>query len=439
MQERSCGGERRKARGNAAPFKNGSWCLTLAPPGTVAAPARPVFEVADVVRQFGAGFLERHGAALSAEQRHVLRDLARCRTAALGGHVERCDHCGHERISYNSCRNRHCPKCQGAQRAAWLEREAGCLLPVEYYHVVFTLPEPLGPVALQNPRRVYGLLLQAAAATVKEAAANPRHLGAVPGLVLALHTWGQTLQLHPHVHGIVTGGGLACDAKGRLLPEACWRSCRPGFLLPVGVLKALFRGKFLAGLQAAYRRGELQWHGRLAHLADPDGFAAWLTPLYQSDWVVYIQPCGGAEEVLKYVARYSNRVAISNSRLLDITDDGQVTFQYKDYADHERHKTMTLSSDEFLRRFLQHVLPPRFVKIRHYGLLANRGREERLQSCRQLLRWAGAAAQLETQPPAPAAALVERCPVCGVGHMVPVAELPAGSRGRPGPRLLDSS
>jgi hypothetical protein len=382
--------------------------------------------VADVVRRFGAGFLERHGATLSAEQRRVLRDLARCRTAALGGHVDRCDHCGHERISYNSYRNRHCPKCQGAQRAAWLEREAACLLPVDYYHVVFTLPQPLGPAALQNPRLIYGLLFQAAAQTLRAAAADPRHLGAQPGVLMALHTWGQTLQHHPHVHCVVTGGGLACDARGTALPERCWRACRPGFFLPVGVLKALFRGKFLAGLQEAQRRGELHWHGQLATLADPGCFADWLAPLYQCDWVVHISPCGGATEVLKYVARYTNRVAISNSRLLDIRADGAVTFQYKDYADDSRPKTMTLPADEFLRRFLQHVLPHRFVKIRHYGLLANGARAAKLACCRWLLMLAGIAAAAVV-----VAAAVERndgCPICGVGHLVRVASIPRPQR-----------
>lgn len=414
-------------------------CFLADGDGAGPAAARPAWEVADVVRDFGAGFVERHGASLSAEQRRLLRDLGRCRTAALGGHVERCDRCGHERISYNSCRNRHCPQCQGAQRAAWLEREAASLLPVAYYHVVFTLPQPLAAAALQNPRVLYGLLFQAAAGTLRQAAANPRHPGAQPGILMALHTWGQTLQLHPHVHGVVSGGGLACDARGRLLPQPCWRSCRPGFLLPVGVLKALFRGKFLAGLQEASRRGELHWHGRLAALADPDRFAAWLTPLYQCDWVVYIQPCGGAAEVLKYVARYSNRVAISNRRLLDISAEGAVTFQYKDYAQDARPKSLTLSSDEFLGRFLQRVLPRGFVKIRHYGLLANRGRDDRLEQCRRLLFLAGVRAQLVALAPAAADDGGERCPVCGVGHLVRVGQLPRFQDTVSADGLLDSS
>ncbi len=407
---------------------------------------RPVLEVADVVRRFSPAFLEQYGASLSPQQRRVLRDLPRCRTAALGGHVERCNHCGHERISYNSCRNRHCPKCQGAQRAAWLEREAACLLPVDYYHVVFTLPEELGPLALQNPRVLYGGLFQAAAQTLRAVAANPRHLGAQLGVLMALHTWGQTLQLHPHVHCVVTGGGLACDRRGRVLAERRWLSCRPGFLLPVPVLRDLFRGKLLAWLQEAYGRGLLEWHGRLAHLGDPRCFQAVLGPLYRKDWVVYIQPCGGAQEVLKYVARYTNRVAISNSRLLEMTDAGAVTFGYKDYADHDRPKTMTLSGVEFLRRFLQHVLPSGFVKIRHYGLLANRGRAERLECCRRLLVGVGVPAALAAEPePEPAAAAaagagaVELCPACGVGRMVVVAELPRCLGPLPRAALLDSS
>jgi hypothetical protein len=316
---------------------------------------------------------------LSARQQRVLRDVARCRTADLGGHVQRCDDCGQECIAYNSCRNRHCPKCQGAARARWLEREAGYLLPVEYHHVVFTLPAALGPMVLQNPTPLYKLLFAAMADTVRELAADPHYLGAAVGVLAVLHTWGQNLHHHPHLHCVVTGGGLSCDGDGQVHEAPCWRSCRPGFFLPVRVLGRLFRGKFLAGLKQAHRDGRLGFHGRLGALADPAAFSAWLTPLYQADWVVYAKaPFGGPAQVLKYLARYTHRVAISNQRLLDVSD-GHVTFRYKDYADDHRKKTMTLSAEEFLRRFLLHVLPRGFVKIRHYGLLANRHREANLE------------------------------------------------------------
>jgi len=346
---------------------------------------RPALEVADIVRKHGAAYLAAHAAHLSDAQRRALHELAACRTAALGGHTEQCAGCGEQRIAYNSCRNRHCPKCQAAARADWWTRETGLLLPVEYHHVVFTLPQALGPVALQNPRVVYGLLFTTAWETVRELALDPHYLGAEVGLLAVLHTWGQTLWHHPHVHCVVTGGGLACDVNGRRHEPARWLSCRPGFFLPVRVLSRLFRGKFLAALSAAHASGRLHLHGELQALADPGRFAAWLTPLYQQDWVVYAKPpWGGPEQVLKYLARYTHRVAISNARLSAL-EAGQVTFRYKDYADDRRSKTITLPADEFLRRFLMHILPRGFVKVRHYGLLANRYREAKLQACRRLL------------------------------------------------------
>ncbi len=383
----------------------------------VVASARPALEVADVLRAHGPAFLHEHGAHLSGVQRRVLQELALCRTAALGGHVAACADCGHQRPAYNSCRNRHCPKCQGAARAAWLAREAAWLLPVPYYHVVFTLPAALGPLALQNPAVVYGLLFHAAWDSVRELAADPHYLGAEVGLLAVLHTWGQNLSHHPHLHGVVTGGGLSCDANGRVEAQPRWRACRPGFFLPVKVLSRLFRGKFLAGLRGAQAAGQLGCHGRLAHLTEASAFAAWLTPLYQQDWVVYAKaPFGSSPElVLKYLARYTHRVAISNSRLLDF-QDGQVTFTYKDYADDQRHKQLTLDASEFIRRFLQHVLPSGFVKMRHYGLLANRWREVKLQICRQLLLVVTVATLLVTAPadhPSPAPASPPCCPVCG--------------------------
>ncbi len=347
---------------------------------------RPAVEVAEVIREHGEAFVRRHGGYLTAAQRKALRDLARCRTAALGGHVERCVDCGHERVCYNSCRNRHCPKCQALSRVRWLRREAALLLPVEYYHVVFTLPAAVAELALANPRVLYEALFAAAAATLREVAGNPKHLGAKIGVLLVLHTWGQNLHHHPHLHGVCTGGGLARANPGRQSGGSpTWRACRPGFFLPVRVLSRLFRGKYLALLRQAFDQGKLKFPGPLAPLQNATVFQRWLTPLYRRHWVVYSKrPFGGPEQVLKYLARYTHRVAISNRRLLKF-EHGRVTFRYKDYADDHKHKTMTLSADEFLRRFAQHVLPRGFVKLRHYGLLANRDRDERLDLCRRLL------------------------------------------------------
>jgi hypothetical protein len=379
------------------------------------------------VRAHGAAFLQTHGASLSAAQRKVLRDLAACRTADLGGHLERCGACGHERPHYNSCRNRHCPKCQGGARAAWLARAADDLLPVDYYHVVFTLPHELGPLALQNPAVVYSLLLRSAAATLLEVAADPKHLGAQIGVLAALHTWGQTLQHHPHVHCIVTGGGLSCNAAGDVDAAPRWVSCRPGFFLPVRVLGRVFRGKVLAELRAAHAAGELVCVGRLAELADAGRFAAWLRPLYRMDWVVYAQPpAAGAAVVLKYLARYVRRVALSNSRLLAVTD-AAVTFSYKDYAHGGKQRRLTLPVAEFLRRFVQHVLPRGFVAVRPYGLLGSRGRAAKLAWCRRLLAPRVLTAALggvgEVVAAAPAAAAAA-CPGCGSSCWVAVAVLP---------------
>lgn len=379
---------------------------------------RPTLEVADVFRRHGGAYLAAQEAHLSRDQVRALKELALCRTAALGGHTERCGGCGTTRVSYNSCRNRHCPRCQAGTRAAWLQREARTLLPVDYYHVVFTLPAALGPLALQNPAVVYDLLLRSAWDTVRELAVDPHYLGATVGLLAVLHTWGQTLSHHPHVHCVATGGGLACDVHGRVEQPPRWRSCRPGFFLPVRVLSRLFRGKFLAGLRAAYDDGALACHGRLAALADPAVFAAFLTPLYSQDWVVYAKPpFGGPEQVLKYLARYTHRVAISNSRLVAL-DDAGVTFTYKDYAADRQHQRMTLAAPEFIRRFLQHVLPSGFVKVRHYGLLSNRYREERLRVCRTLLLVVAAALALAT--PVTTAA----CPHCGASAWQVVERVP---------------
>jgi hypothetical protein len=377
---------------------------------------RPALEVADVIREHGDAFLAKYGDTLTVTRHKTLRDVAACRTAALGGHVERCLDCGHERIAYNSCRNRHCPKCQALARARWLEREAAWLLPVDYHHVVFTLPAELSNLALANPSVCYGALFQAASATLRDVAADAKRLGAQIGVLAVLHTWGQNLHHHPHLHCVCTGGGLSCNERGDMDRSPTWRSCRPGFFLPVRVLSRVFRGKYLELLRRLHAEGKLIFPNRLALLADASAFVGWLRPLYQKDWVVYAkQPFGGPAQVLKYLARYTHRVAISNSRLLTMAE-GQVTFRYKDYADEHRSKTMTLSAEEFLRRFVQHVLPKGLVKIRHYGLLASRHRADKLQLGRRLLlpvtvaaaepSAANSASQIEPAP-------VQQCPKCG--------------------------
>jgi hypothetical protein len=392
-------------------------------------PERPALEVADVIREHGEAFQARLGHRLTAAQRQALHDLAVCRTAVLGGHVQRCLDCGQERIAYNSCRNRHCPKCQALARARWLEREAQLLLPVEYHHVVFTLPAEVAEVALANPAVLYDALFQAAAATLRDVAADPRWLGAQLGILLVLHTWGQNLHHHPHVHGVVTCGGLACDHRGRLEELPRWRACRPGFLFPVRVLSRVFRGKYLDLLRRAFAQGQLRFPGRLQPLIEPQAFAAWLRPLSAQEWVVYAKPpFGGPAQVLKYLAGYTHRVAISNHRLVAL-EGGRVTFRYKDYADGQRGKTMTLAAEEFLRRLVQHVLPKGFVKIRHYGLLGNRQRAQKLQLSRRLLLLVTVAALGSAAPagggeaPAVAPAAVPRCPQCGGCRLVRL-ELP---------------
>lgn len=379
-------------------------------------------EVADVIRGHGAAFLNTFGHVTSAAQRRVLRDLERCRTAALGGHVEACDQCGHQQIAYNSCRNRHCPKCQAAARAQWLEERSSELLPVEYFHVVFTVPDAIGQLALRNPRVIYGMLFRAAADTLLEIARDPKHLGAEIGFLAVLHTWGQNLHLHPHVHCVVPGGGISLDGTR-------WIACRPGFFLPVRVLSRLFRGKFLALLDEARRHGRIAFEGQHQALAEPAALRLWLNHLHQKEWVVYAKPpFGGPAQVLKYLARYTHRVAISNQRLVKM-DDGQVFFEWKDYAHGDSSKVMSLETVEFIRRFLLHVLPLGFVRIRHYGLLANRHRAEKLQLCRSLL-----GADVSTpKPPAEDAVLesvaeaevedFQLCPVCKKGRMVIIEQL----------------
>lgn len=409
---------------------------------------RPRLEVAEVIRSCRDAFLKQYGACLTSEQRRALDDLTACRTAALGGHVLECPGCGHQELSYHSCGNRHCPKCQATAAARWLEAQAADLLETPYFHVVFTLPSALGPMARSNPRTVYGLLMRAAAQTLLEVAANPKHLGAEVGVLAVLHTWGQSLALHPHVHCVVTGGGLAAD-------ESRWIAGRDDYFLPVPILRRVFRGKFLAGLRAAFKRGKLRFPGDLAPLERSDRFNALLSEVVRTEWVVYAQAPfgGGAEIVLKYLARYTHKAAISNHRLVDLAD-GRVSFQWKDYAHGGRQGIMTLDSVEFVRRFLMHVLPSGFVRVRHYGLLANRHRQEKLARCRELLRKA-VTPQAETAPtdvdpvtstvPETTVTPTRVCPRCGSGRMIVIAEippLPKAARTRAGLELcltLDSS
>jgi hypothetical protein len=337
-------------------------------------------EVADIFRVHGSAWRDAQRAHLSLAQLKVMSAIAQCRTAALGGHVLRCDGCGVEQVSYNSCRNRHCPKCQSSAAKRWLDARQADLLPVEYYHVVFTLPGPIADIAYYNKAVVYGLLFDVAAQTLLTIARDPKHLGAAIGATLVLHTWGSALTHHPHVHGIVPGGGLSPDGKR-------WIACRPGFFLSVRVLSRLFRRRFLEALQQQHRAGQLQFFGAHADLADAGNFARWIAPLRQCEWVVYAKrPFAGPQAVLAYLSRYTHRVAISNSRLLAMDERG-VTFRWKDYRakGNTRHKVMTLSPQEFMRRFLLHVLPGGFHRIRHYGLLANANRRNNLALARELL------------------------------------------------------
>jgi hypothetical protein len=374
--------------------------------------------VAEVFRRYGDAYRADASAVCSTAQRRVMTAIARCRTAALGGHVERCDQCGHTRVWYNSCRNRHCPTCQSLARAAWIDARTADLLDTEYFHVVFTVPQEIAVIALQNQAVVYGLLFRAAAETLRTIAADARHLGAAVGFFAVLHTWGQTLVHHPHLHCVVPGGGPSLDGTR-------WIACRPGFFLPVRVLSRLFRRVFLTALEAAFDAGDLQFFASLDGLRDRSAFLQHLAPARQVDWVVYAKrPFAGPRQVLDYVGRYTHRVAIANTRLVDI-DDGQVRFRYKNYRDDSpAPKTMTLGAAEFVRRFLLHVLPAGFHRIRYYGWLGNRHRRDKLTQCRQLLG---------TSTPAPPAATVpadyrdryaaltgrslRTCPICADGHM----------------------
>ena len=390
-------------------------------------------EVADIFRQIGPAYRDEHAAALNSGQRRVMRDIERCRTAALGGHVEQCDDCGHQRISFNSCRNRHCPKCQSLVRAQWLEDRQAELLPVEYFHVVFTVPQEVAAIAYQNKAVVYDILFHAASETLRTIAGDPKHLGVEIGFIAILHTWGQNLMHHPHLHCVVPGGGISPDGKR-------WIACRPGFFLPVKVLSRLFRRLFLEQLQQAFDDNKLNFCNSLEALHSRVAFARYLAPAAHAEWVVYAKkPFGGPEQVLQYLGRYTHRVAISNNRLVEFAD-GQVSFNWKDYR-HESHiKTMRLDAQEFVRRFLLHVLPTGFQRIRHYGFLANRYREVKLEHCRQLLGVPvpviGAPdpqLQYQDRYERLTGVSLRDCPNCGRGHMVLIESLLAGSfpRGPP--------
>lgn len=391
---------------------------------------RPTLTVAEVFRRHGQAYRDEVGPSLSTAQRRVMIALERCRTAALGGHVEQCDRCGHTRVWYNSCRDRHCPTCQSLARAAWIERREAELLPVEYFHVVFTVPEEIAAIAYQNKQVVYGILFRTVAETLRTIAADPKHLGAELGFFAVLHTWGSTMVHHPHLHCVVPGGGPSRDGTQ-------WVSCRPGFFLPVRVLSRLFRRLFLTALEAAFDDGALQFFASLEPLHDRQAFVRYLTPARQAEWVVYAKPpFAGPHQVLDYVGRYTHLVAISNSRLVDM-DDGHVSFRYKNYRrDGHQQNTMRLGAPEFIRRFLLHVLPPGFQRIRYYGFLGNRTRHQKVAQCRTLLAVA---------PPAPVdkattsidyrdryealtGSSLRVCPRCQDGQMLVIEHLLADRR-----------
>jgi hypothetical protein len=381
-------------------------------------------EVADVFRRHGDAYRRAHEGHLGRVERRVMRAIELCRTAALGGHTEACADCGLVRCAYNSCRNRHCPKCQGAARAEWLAARQAELLPVPYFHVVFTLPAPVAEIAFQNKQHVYAILFRTAAETLRTIAADPRHLGAELGLVAVLHTWGQTLQHHPHVHCVVPGGGPSSDGTR-------WIGCRPGFFLPVRVLSRLFRRLFLDELCTAFEAGDLGFFGDLAPLAEPAAFTRHLRALRRVDWVVYAKPpFGGPAQVLAYLGRYTHRVAIANARLVGLTDCA-VAFRWKDYRHHGKTKTMSLAAAEFIRRFLLHTLPDGFHRIRHYGFLANGHRAAKLALCRKLLDAPAATSPVAASAAEPVVTRpLDRCPCCG-GTMILLGTLPPLRSRRP--------
>lgn len=378
---------------------------------------KPALELADIFRQYSKAYLEKCGPA-STQQRRVLKAIQLCRTSALGGNVLECDLCGHREVSYHSCRNVHCPKCQAEARAKWLQARKSELLPVEYFHVVFTLPEEFRLIAIQNQKVVYGILFRAAAETLRQVARDPKHLGAEIGFFGILHTSGQSLCHHPHIHFVVPGGGLAAH-------KTKWISSPKGFFLPINVLRVVFRGKLIAFMKRAFANGELKFYKDAAELAQPELFEANLDSASKHKWAVHSKPpFGGPEQVLKYLARYTHRVAISNNRLISL-ENGKVTFRWKDYADHNRQKTMTLDVFEFIRRFLLHVLPSGFVRIRYYGLLSTRNRNQSLETSRNLLmkqQECPAYEEPEQQDRPVPEKKGRRCPVCKEGHMVTIID-----------------
>jgi len=390
-------------------------------------------EVADIFRRFGPVYRQAHAERLARAQRRVMSAIELCRTAALGGHVERCDTCGHRRIAYNSCRNRHCPKCQSLARAQWLEARQAELLATQYFHVVFTVPEPIAAIAYQNKRALYNMLFQASAETLRTIAADPQHLGAEIGFLAILHTWGQNLLHHPHIHCVVPGGGIAAEGSR-------WVACRPGFFLPVRVLSRLFRRLFLEQLRHAFGTGKLRFFGALDRLNDAHAFAEYLAPAAQAEWVVYAKrPFGGPAQVLNYLGRYTHRVAISNNRLLSL-DNANVTFLWKDYKHDAAKRSMVLDASEFIRRFLLHVLPPGFQHLRSYGFLGNRYRDTKLALCRRLLGMPTSTAKASDpnqdyrdRYQQLTGKSLRDCPNCGRGHMLCIETFTAASLPRAPP------
>lgn len=380
-------------------------------------------EVADIFRRYGHAYRQKFAAVLSTAQRRVMTAIERCRTAVLGGHLEVCDRCGHQQLWFNSCSDRHCPKCQSLARAQWLQDRQSELLDCPYFHVVFTVPQEIAEIALQNRKVLYDILFRATADTLLTIAADPKHLGARIGFFAVLHTWGQNLLHHPHLHCVIPGGGISPDGTR-------WISCRPDFFLPVRVLSRLFQRLFLQKLQSAFESGKLRFSASLQNLNDPARFRSYLAPLKKIPWVVYAKPpFGGPRQVLDYVGRYTHRVALSNNRLIDIDHD-QVRFHWKDYRDNDRQKTITLAAEEFIRRFLLHLLPDGFQRIRYYGFLSNRQRHEKLVLCRQLLEMRSPDSQPAPAAPTDSNALQQlrsalgQCPLCKEGRMIVVALVP---------------
>jgi len=384
---------------------------------------RTNLEVADIFCKYGEAYRHKFGTSTNSQQWRTMHAIKVCRTAELGGHIDRCDHCGHEVISYNSCRNRHCPKCQSLAKAEWLEARTAELLPVDYFHVVFTIPEVLKQITLQNKREVYNILFKAAAKTLLTIAADTKHLGANIGFMAILHTWGQTLLLHPHLHCVIPGGGLSQD-------ERAWISCRKKFFLPVRVLSRLYRRFFVELLMKAFNQDRLKFYGKISHLSNPESFAQLIKKCFNTEWVVYAKPpFGGAEKVLDYLGRYTHRIAISNNRLLRVKD-GKVSFSWRNYQQENKAQTMTLEAEEFIRRFLLHVLPSGFMRIRYFGFLSNRHRTKKFERCREIfhdhqikekvpsqsLDWKSRYEFLTGKP-------VDLCPFCNKGLLITIRKL----------------